>query len=75
METKEEPDKKTIDLWHKDPKNWKFGIFYFNKRDKRIVLPKRLKLLGWTINFANPVSYLILLAAIMLLVLIEKNWK
>ena len=40
--------------WHDDPKYWKLGIFYFNKEDKRLVISKRLKLFGWTLNFANP---------------------
>lgn len=43
------------DKWHADSNNWKLGIFYFNKEDKRIVVPKRIVLLGWTINFANPI--------------------
>jgi len=48
--------------WHDDPKNWKLGIFYFNKEDKRIIISKRLKLFGWTLNFANPLSYIIMIA-------------
>ncbi|MEI6587076.1 MAG: hypothetical protein WCL56_13380 [Sediminibacterium sp.] len=48
--------------WHDDPKNWKLGIFYFNKEDKRLVISKRLKLFGWTLNFANPLSYIIMIA-------------
>ncbi len=44
---------------HQDPSNWKWGIFYFNKNDKRIFPPKRIKNLGWTINFANPYSILV----------------
>jgi len=39
-----------------DPKYWKWGIFYFNKNDKRIFSPKRIKQMGWTVNFANPIS-------------------
>jgi hypothetical protein len=26
----------------KDPDNWKLGIFYYNKEDKRILPPKRM---------------------------------
>ncbi len=37
-------------------KHWYLWIFYFNPDDKRIFPPKRLKGLGWTINFANPNS-------------------
>lgn len=39
-----------------DPRNYKLGVFYFNKEDKRIFPPKRIKAMGWTVNFANPIS-------------------
>ena len=39
-----------------NPNNWK-GIFYFNKTDYRVFVPKKNKYLGWTINFAQPKSY------------------
>ncbi len=48
--------------WQDDPKNWKLGIFYFNKEDKRLVISKRLNLFGWTLNFANPLSYIIMIS-------------
>jgi len=47
-----------------DPTNYKFGIFYFNKKDGRVVLPKYNKMLGWTLNFANFYTYLIILGFI-----------
>ena len=40
-----------------DPMNYKWGIFYNNKNDIRTVVPKRNRALGWTLNFARPVSY------------------
>lgn len=52
------------DQWHQDPGNWKLGILYFNKEDSRLLLPKRNKKMGWTINFANPITYLIFAALI-----------
>jgi hypothetical protein len=39
--------------WRNNEKFWKLGLFYFNKQDKRLLVPKRNYLLGWTINFAN----------------------
>jgi len=57
----EKPSKETLDQWHKDPNNWKLGLFYFNKADKRLLPPKRISYLGWTINFANPYSIMILI--------------
>ena len=45
-----------FDCFHCDPDNWKLGIFYFCRADQRIFVPKRLRLLGWTINFARPLA-------------------
>lgn len=44
--------------WHKDPNNWVWGIFYFNRKDKRVFLPKKVESMGITINFGNPKSFL-----------------
>lgn len=55
--------------------NWKFGIFYYNKDDKRLFPPKRNKFLGWTINFANPYSILAMILIIILLLLIGESLK
>ena len=43
---------------HKESKYWKWGLFYYNKQDKRIFPPKRQEWMGWTVNFANPKSIL-----------------
>lgn len=67
----DKPSKETIEEWHKDPSNWILGIFYFNKKDKRIFPSKRLSFLGWTINFANPFSVLTLVAIILLIIILE----
>lgn len=71
MDSQDEPSKETIDEWQKDPSNWILGIFYFNKKDKRIFPSKRLSFLGWTVNFANPFSVLTLIAIILLIILLE----
>ena len=49
------------DKWHADSSNWKLGVLYFNKEDKRIFVPKRIGFLGWTVNFANPIAYVIMI--------------
>jgi uncharacterized membrane protein len=59
-----------IEKKESDPSNWKWGIFYYNKNDKRLFPPKRIKQLGWTINFANPLSIVAMLVVIVLLVII-----
>jgi uncharacterized membrane protein len=55
------PSKEQLEKWHKDPNNWKFGSFYFNKEDERLLPPKRIAWMGWTVNFANPKSVLFFL--------------
>ncbi len=47
--------------FHNNPHNWKLGIFYFNRQDKRILVFKRVPYTGFTINFANPYSVLVVL--------------
>lgn len=58
------------DFQNEDPENWKWGIFYFNKKDFRYVVPKKNQMLGWTFNFAHPTvhiaSFLILALTILL---------
>jgi uncharacterized membrane protein len=52
-----EPSKVVKENWRKDPSNWVWGIFYFNKEDKRLFPTKRVKELGWTINLQIQVQY------------------
>jgi len=37
-------------------KCWKWGIFYVNKADPKILVPKRYGV-GYTLNFGNPWSW------------------
>ena len=55
------------DLMDKDPNNWR-GIFYFNKNDSRIIVPKINPQMGWTLNFANPYTYLLIAGIILLII-------
>ena len=48
---------------------WKAGIFYVNKEDPSIMVEKRFGI-GWTINFGNPVSWLLVLAPLAVILLI-----
>jgi uncharacterized membrane protein len=56
---KKKPNKDILDAMSNDPLNWK-GPFYFNKNDSRILVPKHNKSFGWTLNFANSYTYLLL---------------
>ena len=53
-----------------DPANYKWGIFYFNRKDRRIIVPKRLKMMGWTLNFANFYTYIILFLIVAIAIII-----
>ena len=75
MTTEEKLTKDTLENWRKDPNNWKWGIFYFNKDDKRIFPPKRNKYLGWTVNFANPISIITLIAITAISIIISRYLK
>ena len=70
MKTQTKPDKETLKAWHDDPANWRLGVFYYNNQDRRILSPKRIQGMGWTVNFANPLSYLTVFGIIILLVVI-----
>ncbi len=47
------------------------GLIYVNRNDKRILVPKRVVGMGWTINFGNPYSYLLIIAFLTVLLIIN----
>lgn len=57
------------DFEHEKPENWKWGVFYYNPRDYRFIVPKRNPIMGWTFNFAHPVSYVVFLLIILIPIL------
>lgn len=69
MENQEKPSQETKEKWNQDPNNWIWGIFYYNKEDKRLLPPKRIPFMGWTVNFANRNS-VFLFVFIMLIVIL-----
>jgi hypothetical protein len=42
-----------LDRLSRDPRNWRLYFLYFCPGDPRIIVPKRLRTLGWTLNFAH----------------------
>lgn len=46
------------DIIADNEEHWKAGIFYWNKDDASLILPKRFGV-GWTMNWARPVAWLI----------------
>ncbi|MEO8534485.1 MAG: DUF5808 domain-containing protein [Flavobacterium sp.] len=75
MERNNNPSEETKNEWHKDPNNWKLGVFYYNPEDKRTFPPKRIKQLGWTINFANPNSIFVITILIAVICILSKLTK
>jgi len=51
-----------------NPEFYKWGFFYFNPKDKRVILPKVNRAMGWTLNFANPITYAIVVVFVLLLI-------
>jgi len=60
------------DEMRNDPKNYIGGILYFNHHDKRVILPKRNRYLGWTFNFAHPYTYVIIAFLIAVFIIIDR---
>lgn len=52
-----------------NPENYKLNLFYFNRSDNRIFVPKLLSQTGWTLNFARPEAYLMIVGLVLLIVL------
>ena len=51
-----------------NPNNYKWKFFYFNSKDPRFLIHKRNIALGWTLNFANIYSYLIIFLIIVFII-------
>lgn len=57
-------NKEISDAMSGNPANW-IGPAYFNKKDMRIFVPKLYPSFGYTLNFGNVYTYLILTAFIL----------
>ncbi len=67
---KKKKEKELLDSMHQNPDNWR-GIFYFNRHDPRMIVPKMNPSLGWTLNFAHPKTYLGIILIVLILVLYQ----
>ncbi len=57
-----------------DDSNWIGGIFYLNREDPSVLVPKRVGI-GWTANLANPLAVITLvLSGLLLLVVVAIAW-
>ncbi|MDR0822584.1 MAG: DUF5808 domain-containing protein [Endomicrobium sp.] len=57
-----------------DNQNYKFGIFYFNPKDKTL-FPKKRFGIGWTINFGQPLAWVLLIVLIIIAFVIASAIK
>lgn len=53
-----------------DDSHWKLGIFYYNPADQSFFVEKRIGV-GWTLNFANPKSYIFILVIIAIVIILS----
>lgn len=65
----EEQDTKEISSFDGDS-YWKGGLFYFNKSDPSIFVEKRFGI-GWTLNFANPIGYILVFLPLLIIILLS----
>ena len=65
MKTKH--DKELLDSMHDNPNNWK-GFIYVNKNDNRLIVPKKIPLMGWTLNFSSPYAYILLISIVLIII-------
>ena len=58
-----------IEARRKDPRNYKWRLIYFCKEDPRVIVPRRIKWMGWTLNFARPsaIPTLVLIVAFLVI--------
>ncbi|WP_077211957.1 DUF1648 domain-containing protein [Bacillus dakarensis] len=67
-QTAEDPKSDITDI--DEDSYWKGGLFYFNKNDPSIFVEKRFGV-GWSINFANPMGYLIVVVPLLVILLLS----
>ncbi len=58
----------TLDKLWNDPAHWHSPSFYCCKEDPRIIVPKRRKWAGWTLNFAHTAAWFNLCSGVVLAV-------
>jgi uncharacterized membrane protein len=51
-----------------NPDKYKWGFLYFDPKDSRVFVPKSVNWMGYTINFGNPIAYMVLATLITLVI-------
>ncbi|HBF87704.1 MAG TPA: hypothetical protein DDX39_03595 [Bacteroidales bacterium] len=60
-------EKQIQESMSKNPNKWR-GIFYYNPKDPRIIVPKLNPMLGWTVNFSSPYAYITIIGIIVIVI-------
>ncbi len=61
-------DREQIEELWRDKGNWTLGVIYHCREDPRVIVPRRWRWSGWTLNFSRPSAGLVGLAAVCLAV-------
>lgn len=64
-----DPSEEQKNRWYNDADNWVWGMFYYNREDKRLWVPRKIKEFGWTTNFANPNATHVMIALIIFMLI------
>ena len=56
------------DIYWNDSRNWKWHLIYACKEDLRIIVPKKPKWAGRTLNFAHRKSFLVLFITVLAII-------
>ena len=59
----------TLDKLWADPGNWRGNIIYVAEGDPRVIVPKKPKWGGWTLNFAHASAWVALLICILSIII------
>ena len=60
-------NEKLLDAMRHNPDNWKW-IFYVNRKDPRLFVPKSNPKFGWTINFGNKYAVIGMVAIVVIII-------
>jgi hypothetical protein len=58
--------KKHLDALRQSPSNRFLGLIYYSKDDSRVIVPRGIKWMGWTINFAHPYAWPVLALCVLI---------
>jgi len=57
-----------LDSMSRNPANWK-GVFYVNRKDPRLIVPKLIPQMGWTFNFGSIYSYITIILIVVIIII------